>query len=68
MPPSDPEQGLYSTPSLHRRWRILCCLTPVFVQAFTLTFLAEWGDRSQVTTIVLSAREVSIDKVTDMIK
>lgn len=31
-------------------WRII-------LQAFTMTFLAEWGDRSQLTTIVLAARE-----------
>lgn len=35
----------------------------VLMQAFTMTFVAEWGDRSQITTIVLSATEVSIDKV-----
>lgn len=33
-------------------------LSPILVQAFTLTFLAEWGDRSQLTTIILGAREV----------
>lgn len=27
------------------------------MQAFTMTFVAEWGDRSQITTIVLAARE-----------
>ncbi|KAM6495339.1 Uncharacterized protein family UPF0016 domain containing protein [Amanita muscaria] len=28
---------------------------PVFVQAFVLTFLGEWGDRSQIATIMLGA-------------
>jgi len=32
-------------------------LSPVFVQAFVLTFLAEWGDRSQISTIVLAAAQ-----------
>ena len=32
-------------------------LLRIFVQAFTMTFVAEWGDRSQITTIILSARE-----------
>lgn len=31
--------------------------TTVLMQAFTMTLLAEWGDRSQLTTIVLSAKE-----------
>jgi len=30
-------------------------LGPVFVQAFALTFLGEWGDRSQIATIALGA-------------
>lgn len=29
----------------------------VLMQAFSMTLLAEWGDRSQLTTIVLSAKE-----------
>jgi Ca2+/H+ antiporter, TMEM165/GDT1 family len=29
----------------------------IFLQAFTMTFVAEWGDRSQITTIILAARE-----------
>jgi len=29
--------------------------SPVFVQTFILTFLAEWGDRSQIATIALAA-------------
>jgi len=37
--------------------RNLCSLLfgPVFVQAFVLTFLGEWGDRSQVATFMLAA-------------
>lgn len=34
-------------------------LGPVFVQAFALTFLGEWGDRSQIATIALAAAHVS---------
>ncbi|EPS95843.1 hypothetical protein FOMPIDRAFT_1168213 [Fomitopsis schrenkii] len=30
-------------------------LGPVFVQSFVLTFLGEWGDRSQISTIALAA-------------
>lgn len=30
-------------------------LSPTFVQIFTITFLAEWGDRSQIGTIILAA-------------
>lgn len=33
--------------------------SPIFIQAFILTFLAEWGDRSQITTIALGAAHVS---------
>lgn len=36
--------------------RILSRLcTPVFLEALILTFLAEWGDRSQIATITLAA-------------
>eukprot|EP00192_Tetraselmis_astigmatica_P021356 CAMPEP_0117681202 /NCGR_PEP_ID=MMETSP0804-20121206/18828_1 /TAXON_ID=1074897 /ORGANISM="Tetraselmis astigmatica, Strain CCMP880" /LENGTH=291 /DNA_ID=CAMNT_0005490887 /DNA_START=66 /DNA_END=941 /DNA_ORIENTATION=+ len=30
-------------------------LTPIFLESFILTFLAEWGDRSQIATISLAA-------------
>ncbi len=32
-------------------------LSPVFLQSFSLTFLEEWGDRSQLATVLLAARE-----------
>lgn len=32
----------------------------VFVQSFVLTFLGEWGDRSQIATIALGAAHVSL--------
>jgi len=35
-------------------------LGPVFVQAFILTFLGEWGDRSQISTIALGAAHVRV--------
>jgi putative Ca2+/H+ antiporter (TMEM165/GDT1 family) len=31
---------------------------PVFAQAFVLTFLGEWGDRSQIATIALGGAHV----------
>lgn len=37
-------------------------LGPVFVQAFILTFLGEWGDRSQIATIALGAAHVRYSK------
>lgn len=49
---TDPESGR------RKRQNILKVVSRIFLQAFTLTFLAEWGDRSQLTTIVLAAREV----------
>lgn len=41
----------------------LMLFSRVFLQAFTLTFLAEWGDRSQLTTIILVTREVTNDYI-----
>jgi len=34
-------------------------MSQIFAQSCVLTFLAEWGDRSQISTIILAARDVS---------
>ncbi|KAF8621791.1 hypothetical protein AX15_007497 [Amanita polypyramis BW_CC] len=51
VPPKKPRQ------SCAEGARNFCSLFlgPVFVQAFVLTFLGEWGDRSQIATIALGA-------------
>ncbi|XP_061680919.1 transmembrane protein 165 [Syngnathoides biaculeatus] len=52
----DLEAGSTSlSPPSSSRWKSI--ISPIFIQALTLTFLAEWGDRSQLTTIILAARE-----------
>lgn len=38
-------------------WTILTFVSTIFIKSFMLTFVAEWGDRSQLTTIILAARE-----------
>lgn len=40
---------------VYRMFAKLC--SPILIQSFTMTFLAEWGDRSQLTTIILGSRE-----------
>jgi len=52
-----------TTPHSYREGaRNFCSLFfgPVFVQAFILTFLGEWGDRSQIATIALGAAHVRL--------
>ncbi|KQJ88523.1 GDT1-like protein 3 [Brachypodium distachyon] len=34
--------------------------TPIFLEAFVFTFLAEWGDRSQIATIALATHKNAI--------
>ena len=34
-------------------------INPIFLKAFILTFIAEWGDRSQLSTVVLAVSTVS---------
>ncbi|XP_017753543.1 PREDICTED: transmembrane protein 165 isoform X2 [Eufriesea mexicana] len=50
----DPETGVIRKAT---KISALMLLSRIFLQAFMLTFLAEWGDRSQLTTIILAARE-----------
>ncbi|KAK3928944.1 Transmembrane protein 165 [Frankliniella fusca] len=56
---ADVESGGNASTKKKGKWRAsaLKMFSRIFVQAFTLTFLAEWGDRSQLTTIILAARE-----------
>lgn len=50
---ADPEAGV----SRKTKASAATLLFRIFMQSFTMTFVAEWGDRSQLTTIILSARE-----------
>ncbi len=47
-----PVTGLYQ--------RLTGWIPKIFLQALTMTFLAEWGDRSQLATMILAAREVNL--------
>lgn len=56
---TDVETGIIrSTLRRNRLMRSLTrCCSPILLQSFSMTFLAEWGDRSQLTTIILGSRE-----------
>jgi putative Ca2+/H+ antiporter (TMEM165/GDT1 family) len=45
-------------------WQIISFVSTIFLKSFTLTFVAEWGDRSQITTIILGARENVVGVIT----
>ncbi|KAF3334366.1 GDT1-like protein 4 [Carex littledalei] len=51
------EAGQGKTP-LRRFFSRFC--TPIFLESFILTFLAEWGDRSQIATIALATHKNAI--------
>ncbi|PAA64985.1 hypothetical protein BOX15_Mlig031712g4 [Macrostomum lignano] len=50
----DMETGVIRSP---RRSIIYSFVNKVLIESFSLTFLAEWGDRSQIATIILAARD-----------
>ncbi|CAG9539591.1 unnamed protein product [Cercopithifilaria johnstoni] len=54
---SDMESGGIRMPNQNSARAFLNVISTLFLETFTLTFLAEWGDRSQLTTIMLAARE-----------
>lgn len=43
------------TPKRKKQSILWSLVSPALIQAFTMTFLAEWGDRSQIATIVMAA-------------
>jgi len=51
----DVENGISSDPN--SKIKVIKVLSHIVLQAFTMTFVAEWGDRSQLTTIILAARD-----------
>lgn len=58
----DPETGVItSIPQVPMKTKIkrrfLALVSLAFIETFTMIFLAEWGDRSQISTMVLAARE-----------
>lgn len=51
-------EGRTTSRRASRKSRLHALIPRVFLQALTMTFLAEWGDRSQIATVVMAAREV----------
>lgn len=56
------EEGGAGTRRGARKTGLLAVVSRIFIQAFTMTFLAEWGDRSQIATVVMAAREVCMTR------
>jgi len=52
----DVETGIIRDANPQKPW-YFTLLSPILIQSFTMTFLAEWGDRSQLSTIILAARD-----------
>ena len=64
--PTSPASSTSPHPAsrMYKRLRRICLkllrlvLSPIWMETFVMTFLAEWGDRSQVATIALAGAEV----------
>ncbi|KAH7432934.1 hypothetical protein KP509_07G046700 [Ceratopteris richardii] len=56
------EEKLDGAPQGKTVWRRILSrfLTQIFLESFILTFLAEWGDRSQIATIALATHKNAI--------
>lgn len=46
-----------------RKTHLFGWLPRIFLQALTMTFLAEWGDRSQIATVVMATTEVRLGNI-----
>jgi len=53
----DMEAGSSESTTSSSTWAVISFVSVIFLKTFTMTFVAEWGDRSQLTTIILAARE-----------
>ncbi|KAK7340357.1 hypothetical protein VNO77_21059 [Canavalia gladiata] len=51
-------EGGQGKTSIRRFFSRFC--TPIFLESFILTFLAEWGDRSQIATIALATHKNAV--------
>lgn len=42
---------------LWKKFKRALYVAPIVIKVFTMVFVAEWGDRSQISTVILAARE-----------
>jgi putative Ca2+/H+ antiporter (TMEM165/GDT1 family) len=49
-------------PARQHRATIVGFLGKIFIQSFTMTMLAEWGDRSQLATVILGRETILLGK------